>query len=130
MAALVVVDVSRATLEGASEARLEIFPGSAIPTMFRAGEPFWVGYAFAPDGKTSAAAGLLDMGTRFELDVDGRSVTMTSQVEREGADPVRKTDFAPFPNGLPAGWHDLTGRWYDRGKLILSSRASVQFVER
>jgi hypothetical protein len=42
---------------------------------------------------------------------------------------VRKTDIAEFPDGLPAGWHDFTGRWYDAGRLILSSRTSIQFVD-
>jgi hypothetical protein len=28
------------------------------------------------------------------------------------------------------GWHDFAGRWYDEGRLILSSRAAIQFVER
>ena len=43
---------------------------------------------------------------------------------------ARKTDVAEFPAGLPVGWHDFAGRWYDRGRLILSSRASIEFVER
>ena len=28
---------------------------------------------------------------------------------------------------LPAGWHGFTGRWYDGGRLILSSRVAIQF---
>ncbi len=55
---------------------------------------------------------------------------MRTDVQMEGAAPLRKTDLAEFPSGLPAGWHEFVGRWYDGGKLILSSRASIQFVER
>jgi len=43
---------------------------------------------------------------------------------------VRKTDIAEFPSGLSAGWHDFSGRWYDGGKRVLSSRTSIEFVER
>ena len=68
--------------------------------------------------------------TRFELDVDGFPVEMRTDLQMEGAAPLRKTDLAEFPAGLPVGWHELVGRWYDSGKLILSSRASIQFVER
>jgi len=130
VAALVVVNVSRASLEGEPEARLEIFPGSATPSVFPAGAPFWIGYAFTPERSRGEAAAHLDETTRFELELDGTAVEVTTELEREGSEPVRKTDFVSFPDGLPAGWHDLVGRWYDRGKLILSNRASVEFVER
>ena len=43
---------------------------------------------------------------------------------------LRKTDLAEFCAGLPAGWHEFVGRWYDDGKLILSSRVTIEFVER
>jgi len=54
---------------------------------------------------------------------------MLTDTQSESGVPVRKTDIAEIPSGLPAGWHDFTGRWYDGGRLILSSRAAIQFVE-
>jgi len=130
MAALVVA-VSPANGMGRADARIGIFPGGATPSVFPAGTAFWIGYGFAPEDDGEAAARHeLGEETRFELDVDGQSVSMLSDVRRRGRDTVRKTDVAEFPAGLPAGWHDFAGRWYDRGRLILSSRASIEFVER
>lgn len=127
MAALVVT-VSPANGMSDKEGRIGIFPGGATPTMYPANTPFWVGYGFAADsaGETS----LDDAATRFELDVDGQPVSMLTDLHTESGQSVRKTDIAEFPEGLPAGWHDFSGRWYDGGRLILSSRAAIQFVER
>ena len=113
---------------GEKEGRIGIFPGGATPTMYPANTPFWVGYGFAAD--SAAGADLDDATTRFELDVDGEPVSMLTDVHTDSGLPVRKTNIAEFPAGLPVGWHDFTGRWYDGGRLILSSRASIQFVER
>jgi hypothetical protein len=55
---------------------------------------------------------------------------MLSDLRRRGGDVLRKADVAEFPAGLPVGWHDFAARWYDRGRLVLSSRASIEFVER
>ena len=55
---------------------------------------------------------------------------MLTDVHSDSGLPVRKTNIAEFPEGLPAGWHDFSGRWYDGGRLILSSRAAIEFVER
>jgi hypothetical protein len=130
MAALVVA-VSPASGMGRADARIGIFPGGAMPSVFPAGTPFWIGYGFAPEREGEAGArGELGPDTRFELDVDGQRVSMLTDLRRRGAHTVRKTDIAEFPVGLPAGWHDLAGRWYDRGRLILSSRAAIEFVER
>jgi hypothetical protein len=128
MAALVVVTVSPANGMSGTEGRIGIFPGGSTPTMYPANTPFWVGYGFAADPENGA--GLEEATTRFELDVDGEPVSMFSDVQSDDGLPVRKTDIAEFPSGLPAGWHDLSGRWYDGGRLILSSRAAIQFVER
>lgn len=128
MAALVVVTVSPANGLPDREGRIGIFPGGAIPTMYPASTPFWVGYGFAAE--SDHESGLEDDGTRFELDVDGSPVSMLTDVQSEIGLPVRKTDHADFPDGLPAGWHDFSGRWYDGGRLILSTRAAIQFVER
>ena len=128
MAALVVVSVSPASGMSAKEGRVGIFPGGATSTMYPANTPFWVGYGFAADPENGAA--LDEATTRFELDVDGEPVSMLADVHSESGVTVRKSDIAEFPEGLPAGWHDLTGRWYDGGKLIISSRAAIQFVER
>jgi len=131
MAALVVVSVSRANVNGGASARIGIFPGGATTAIYPADTAFWIGYGFAPDlGDSAGAMQELGEETRFELDLDGSSVEMRTDVQMEGAAPLRKNDLADFPEGLPAGWHEFVGRWYDRGKLILSSRASIQFVER
>jgi hypothetical protein len=95
--------------------------------MYPAGTPFWVGYGFAADEDDAT---LDEADTRFELDVDGEPVSMLTDVHSESGRPVRMTSIADFPAGLPAGWHDLTGRWFDGGVLILSSRAAIEFVER
>jgi hypothetical protein len=128
MAALVLVTVSPAKGMSAREGRIGIFPGGATPTMYPADTPFWVGYGFAADPENGA--GLDEATTRFELDVDGDPVSMLTDVQSDAGVPVRKTNIAEFPAGLGAGWHDLTGRWYDDGRLILSSRAAIEFVER
>jgi hypothetical protein len=131
MAALVVVNVSQANGIAAAGARIGIFPGGAIPAVYPADTSFWIGYGFAPElGASAETAPELGDETRFELDVDGLPVGMRTDLEVEGAAPLRKTDLAEFPEGLPAGWHEFAGRWYDSGKLILSSRASIEFVER
>ena len=128
MAALVVVTVSPANGMSGNEGRIGIFPGGATPTMYPAETPFWVGYGFAADPETDT--GLDEATTRFELDVDGEPVSMLTDLHSDSGLPVRKTDIAEFPAGLPAGWHELSGRWYDGGRLILSSRAAIEFVER
>ena len=95
--------------------------------MYPAETPFWVGYGFAAEPTSDAR--IDEASTRFELDVDGEPVSMLTDMQSD-AGLVRKTNIAEFPAGLPAGWHDFTGRWYDGGRLILSSRAAIQFVER
>jgi hypothetical protein len=130
MAALVVA-CSPANGMGRADARIGIFPGGATPSVFPAGAPFWIGYGFAPERADEVEARReLGPGTRFELDVDGNGVAMLSSLRKDRSTPVRKTDIAEFPSGLPAGWHDFVGRWYDGGKLILSSRTTIEFVER
>ena len=126
MAALVVT-LSPEDRTGDTDGQIGIFPGGATPAMFPASTRFWVGYGFAIEPDTDA---LDEATTRFELDVDDEPVAMLTDVHSDAGRPVRKTDIAEFPTGLPVGWHDFTGRWYDRGRLILSSRASIQFVER
>ena len=128
MAALVLVTVSPANGVSGKEGRIGIFPGGATPTMYPANTPFWVGYGFAADPENGS--GLDEATTRFELDVDGEPVSMLTDLHSDSGLPVRKTDIAEFPGGLPAGWHDFSGRWYDGGRLILSSRAAIEFVER
>jgi len=127
MAALVVT-VSPANGLGDREGRIGIFPGGATTTIYSADTPFWVGYGFAAE--PGSEPDLEQPGTRFELDVDGVPVTMLTDLLSDAGLPVRKTDVAEFPAGLPAGWHDFSGRWYDGGRLILSSRSAIQFVER
>lgn len=128
MAALILVAVSPANGMSGKEGRIGIFPGGATPTMYPAEMPFWVGYGFAAD--PGNGTGLDEETTRFELDVDGKPVSMLTDLHSDSGFPVRKTNIAEFPEGLPAGWHDFSGRWYDGGRLILSSRAAIEFVER
>ena len=114
MAALVVVSVSRANGNGGASARIGIFPGGATTAIYPADTAFWIGYGFAPDlGDSARAMQELGENTRFELDVDGSSVEMRTDMQMEGTARMRKTDLADFPSGLPAGWHEFVGRWYD-----------------
>lgn len=129
MTALVLVNVSREGHEDPG-ARLDIFPGGTTPAVYPADTSFWIGYGFAADREESSDDPGLDEATRFELDVDGLGVEMQIDLRLAGDIAVRKTDYAHFPEGLTAGWHDFIGRWYDRGKLILSHRAAIEFVER
>jgi hypothetical protein len=127
MAALVVtVSPSNGMADG--EERIGIFPGGATTTLYPADKPFWVGYGFAAE--PGSGSGLDETGTRFELDIDGEPAAMRTEVQSEGGLPVRKTNVAACPAGLTTGWHDFTGRWYDGGRLVLSSRTAIQFVDR
>ena len=128
MAALVVVSISPENGGSDKEGRVQIFPGGATSTMYPAETPFWIGYGFA--AYLESDIGLDEGATRFELDVDGVPVSMRTDLQTKSGRPVRKTDTAEFSSGLPAGWHDFTGRWYDDGRLILSSRIAIQFVAR
>lgn len=130
MTALVVVNVSRTNGNGEPSARLDIFPGGTTPAVYPADTGFWIGYGFASDREGSPDNPQLDDATRFELDLDGARVEMHTDLRHANDVAVRKTDYADFPAGLAAGWHDFVGRWYDCGKLILSRRAAIEFVER
>src|SRR5919204_2662071 len=123
MAALLVLTTSPTETEWIGS-RIGIFPGGPTPTMFPANAPFWIGYGFvpAPGELDGAGPGFFSEGTRFELDLDGERVSLDTDLHTEDEAPVRKTDFVNFPSGLPAGWHDFVGRWYDAGSLILTSR--------
>jgi hypothetical protein len=130
MAAFVLVPHGSNGLIHAGE-RLNLFPGSATPAVFTAGQPFWIGYGFVEDREdsTEPASREFDDGTRFELLVDGAPAAMTSTIHDAAGTQARRDDIAEFPSGLSAGWHEFAGRWYDAGRLILSSRATIQFVE-
>lgn len=110
---------------------LDLFPGSAIPAVLPAGAPFWIGYGFVatPAGDSGDEPGGLGDDTHFDLDVDGNRVPTLCDVQLDREKAVRKTDVADFASGLPPGWHCFVGRWYDGGKLILSSRAAIEFVD-
>jgi hypothetical protein len=127
MAALVVM-LSPANGLADREGRIGIFPGGTTTTMYAADTPFWVGYGFASD--PGSESDLEGPATRFELDVDGEPAAMLTEIHPSEGAPLRKTNVAEFPAGLAAGWHDFSGRWYDGGRLILSSRTAIQFVER
>ncbi len=109
--------------------RISIFPGSAAPAMYPAGTPFWIGYGFAagPVGGAQKPAAL-SAKTRFELEVDGESVPLATDVEMGDDVAVSKLEIANFPAGLEPGWHRFLGRWYDDGSLVLSSDRTIQFV--
>jgi hypothetical protein len=130
VAALLVVTTSPADCDWVGR-RIGIFPGGPTPSMFPAHAPFWIGYGFVPtpgelDGEEP---GFLSTNTRFELDLDGERMTLSTELATDDETPVRKTDFVNFPDGLPSGWHEFAGRWYENGSLILSSRARIEFVE-
>ena len=127
MAALVVT-VSPASGMGDRERRIGIFPGGATTTMYPADTPFWVGYGFAAE--PGSETGIDGTSTRFELDVDGKPASMLTDVHSDAGLPIGKTNVSDFPAGLPVGWHDFTGRWYEGGHLVLSSRTAIQFVDR
>lgn len=131
MAAFVLVPSGRGNGHMRLGERINLFPGSATPAVFTAGEPFWIGYGFVAEPRApSSEAEPFDERTRFELRVDGHPIAMTTEAEEEGGIPVRRVDAAEFPSGLPAGWHDFSGRWYEQDSLVLSSRTAIQFVER
>jgi hypothetical protein len=123
MAALVVsvLPASGTTEEG----RIAIFPGAATTNIYAANTPFWVGYGFTADPDSE----LDESTTRFELDVDGDRALMRTHVESDRGLAVHTTNVSEFPQGLPPGWHEFSGRWYDAGRLVLSSRTTIQFVE-
>jgi hypothetical protein len=129
MAAFVVAVRTRHSSAPPSGTRLNIFPGSAAPTVFAAGAAFWIGYDFVPEpGEGGQAA--VDPDTGFELHVDGKAATVRTEDEIERGRVVRKSAVVEFPEGLPAGWHVFAGRWYDEGVLTLTSDRSIEFVER
>jgi hypothetical protein len=132
MAAFVVVGPPHANGLPRTGMRLSIFPGSASPSVFPAREPFWIGYGFIPEPHKGAdeRSEALDRGTRFELEVDGKPVSLITDVKLDdGRLPLSKHSVANFGSGLPAGWHRFSGRWYDAGRLVLTSDRSIQFVE-
>ena len=132
MAAFVVVAPSDPAGIPLTGMRLNIFPGSATPAVFPADAPFWIGYGFVrdPGDPGGESLGALDEETRFELEVDGESVPVATDLKIEGGRTVSKLSVANFGSGLPAGWHRFEGRWYDGGTLVLTSDRSIQFVER
>ena len=124
MAALVVSVLPASGTE--ERGRVAIFRGTATTSVYTANTPFWVGYGFTADPESDERD---ERATRFELDVDGEPAAMRTRVETERGHAVGTTNVAEFPAGLPAGWHDFHGRWYDAGRLILSSRTTIEFVE-
>jgi len=107
--------------------QLNIFPGSATPSVFPAGEPFWIGCGFVAERENTER---FDRDARFELEVDGEPVVLlTDFKERDGGNPTSKHSIASFASGLPVGWHRFAGRWYSGGQLVLTSDRAVQFVE-
>jgi hypothetical protein len=132
MAAAFVVSSTGATGIPLTGARITIFPGSATPAVFPARTPFWIGYGFVVEpGDTGEALGDASAGgTRFELEVDGEPVDLLTDVQLDDGRPVSKHSVANFGIGLPPGWHRFAGRWYDSGRLVLSSERSIEFVER
>ena len=112
--------------------QLNIFPGSATPSVFPADAPFWIGSAFVPDPADPVVEGsdaLYDK-TRFELDVDGAAMRLATDLEIADGRTVQKLSIGIFAVGLPAGWHRFSGRWFVAGKLVLSSDRSIEFTER
>lgn len=111
-------------------ARLDIFPGSATPTVFAAATPFWVGYGFTaePEGRGETLR-TVATGTTFELVVDGEPVPVLAGSRAAGGQVVSRQYVAVFGDGLEPGWHRFQGRWYDAGALALTSDIRIEFVE-
>jgi hypothetical protein len=132
MAAFVVLPAPAREETSRPGARLNIFPGSATPAVMTAGAPFWIGYGFVPEPSETDPEGTWarDEETRFELLVDGRGVSLDTDMTIEGGRTLSKLSVAAFPGGLPAGWHRFSGRWYEAGSLVLTSERSIEFVER
>ena len=131
MAAFILDPPSGASLRVCSGERLNIFPGSAVPEIFAAGVSFWIGYGFVPEiNGHDDAASMIGSETAFELDVDGAPVSLHTDRRLEDERIVSTFSCASFPNGLPAGWHRFSGRWYVAGKLALSNDKSIEFTER
>jgi hypothetical protein len=128
MAAFVVVAPTVSSGAPKSGLRLNIFPGSATPSVFAADARFWIGYGFVPEAADGEST--LNPSTGFELLVDGKAVPLQTDLEIKDGRTVRKFTVADFPHGLPAGWHLFAGRWYDAGVLALTSDRSIEFVER
>jgi hypothetical protein len=129
MAAFVVVAPTGSSSALRRGARLNIFPGSATPTVFAAGAPFWIGYGFVPEyGEGDQAA--IHPETCFELFVDGHAVPLDTELETDHGRTLCKFTVAHFPHGLPPGWHVFAARWYDEGALALAGDTSIEFVER
>lgn len=114
---------------GQESARLHIFPGAATPTVFPARTPFWIGYGFVVEPGEPESQRELSSETTFELIVDGDPVRLESTSRIADGRTVARQYSAIFPMGLAPGWHRVQGRWYDDGRLIISSHASIQFVE-
>jgi hypothetical protein len=110
---------------------LNIFPGSATPTVFPARAPFWIGSAFVPEPCSSEPDGsdALHERTRFELEIDGSPARLATDLAVEDGRAVQKLSTAVFSDGLPAGWHRFVARWYVAGRLVLSSDRSIEFTE-
>jgi hypothetical protein len=125
MAAVVLTPETPAGVRARGQ-RIDILPGASTPAVFAAGTPFWIGYGFVPSGP---AAGSLDESTRFELALDGRPVSLFTDLEVDGPRTVGKVAVASFDAGLGAGWHRFAGRWYVADKLVLTSDTSIEFVE-
>lgn len=133
MAAFVVVAPPSAGGPPRIGERLSIFPGSATPSVFRAGVPFWIGYGFVPEpgDLDGDQTDLLDRETRFELEVDDKPVALHTDMRTDrGGAPSSVHSVANFGSGLPVGWHRFSGRWYVAGKLVLSTDRSIEFTER
>ena len=132
MAAFVVLSGTTVDTPDRAGTRLNIFPGSATPSVLPAGAPFWIGYGFVPEPSESddAARWALDGETRFELFVDGDPVSLATDLKIEDGRTVSKLSVASFGSGLTLGWHRFSGRWYEAGALVLTSDRSIEFVER
>ena len=101
MAALVVVSVSRANGNEGASARIGIFPGGATTAIYPADTAFWIGYGFAPDlGDPARAMQEFGENTRFELDVDGKSMAMRTDVQMEGVSSLAQDRSRRLPLGV------------------------------
>jgi hypothetical protein len=128
--ALIVLTPPRVEGHSGPGERISIFPGSATPSLYPACTPFWIGYGFAAGPAGTREVEPLGENTRFELELDGEPVPLSTHVELDGDVVVSKLEIASFPSGLGPGWHRFLGKWFDAGALVLTSDRSIEFVER
>ena len=132
MAAFVVLPASADEETSRPGARLNIFPGSATPAVMTARRAVLDRLRVRPRAERAGPGGQLGERRGDEVRAPGgrRPVSLDTDLTVDGGRAVSKLSVAAFPDGLAAGWHRFSGRWYEAGSLVLTSERSIEFVER